>query len=299
MESVQGSYNNGKYHCINNGIYAHSHDVSTDYVFMKNSMVLKSEKEKLISEVEKYDGVEKFLVSKKEIKMRQRTLNLIVNSKESENDKEVQYLKNMTVCEDGFIKNINTDDKGYYHSWLYVHIEVALKSYARRKWFIDTTLETNKYNKPLLLIMTKGYCNESELLAFAFLYDETTESFDDMFGRLKKILNFQPEVIICDRNAAQLKSLKSLFKSHIHFCHIHIGRNLLKYYKKNSIIYRMFMSYIHGGLKREVLIDGWLKIISENGGSLTKEDICNYYEEEIKRENGEKKAKKKIITRKK
>lgn len=156
----------------------------------------------------------------------------------------------------------NTCLGGLFHSNLFVNIEVASKGFSRNIFYIDTTVSTNKYNKPLLVVLTKDWDDKGQLLAFGLMFDETEEGYLLLLKQLRKVLNFEPEVIHCDRSAQQLNALIQNFpKSHIQFCSLHIARNLLKYFNKTSPVYRLYKLFMFRKISEETLIKDGVKLL--------------------------------------
>ena len=175
------------------------------------------------------------------------------------------FLSNELSVNDTYFKTINTFSKGYIHSILFIHKRVAQMEYSKRRWYIDDTANTNIYNKNLLAIIVKDDNSFNQLLAFAFLFDQTESSFQLILQQIHDTLNYTPEIIVCDRCIAQFNALTKVFTtSKIFFCRVHIKRSLLKHFKSDHDVMKLYYLTMDMKLKEEELIEAWKSIVKKN-----------------------------------
>ena len=96
----------------------------------------------------------------------------------------------------------------------------------------DDTASTNIYDQNLQIVIVVDQENKSQLLSFGTLIDKTTNGFYEYFNALKNLHHRSPRIFVVDRSYPQLMALKMVYpESIIVFCHIHIRRDLEKYFK--------------------------------------------------------------------
>ncbi|EMD45936.1 Hypothetical protein EHI5A_214540 [Entamoeba histolytica KU27] len=148
---------------------------------------------------------------------------------------------------------------------LFIHKKVAQMEYSKRKWYVDDTAKTNIYNKNLYVIIVKDDNSFNQLLSFGYLFDQSECSYKLFLHQLYNILNYTPQIIVCDRCIAQYNALKLLFPhSKLFFCRIHIERSLKKYFKNDHIIMKLFHLTMNMKLNENDLIETWKSIIMKN-----------------------------------
>ena len=146
---------------------------------------------------------------------------------------------------------------------------------------MDDTSNTNIYNKNMIAIIVKDDNSFNQLISFGYLYDQTESSFKMYLNQLYTILNYKPEIIICDRCGAQFNAIKEVFPdTKVFFCRIHIERSLMKYFKKDHIIMKMFYLMINMKLSEEDMIIIWKTVIKNNIKNLKEEETEEINEED-------------------
>ena len=245
---------------LENGI--HNHPLDYSFVTSKTCPLLKQEKQ-LIPQNKK--ELIEFVANHPNIHVPFKRFRQIQKIEDRNRTLENTFLSETYVENESFIKFTNTFTNDYIHSILFISKKVAQMEYSTRKWYIDDTSNTNIYNKNLLTIIVKDDNSFNQLLAFGFLFDQTQNSFELLLKQLHNILNYNPNVIICDRCIAQFNALSKIFpSSKIFFCRVHIERSLLKYFKSDDIIMKLYYLMINMKLKEEDFINTWEKIIRNN-----------------------------------
>ncbi|EDR26555.1 hypothetical protein EDI_001510 [Entamoeba dispar SAW760] len=137
--------------------------------------------------------------------------------------------------------------------------------YSKRKWYVDDTTKTNIYNKNLYVVIVKDDNSFNQLLSFGYLFDQPEISYKLFFHQLYNILNYGHEIIVCDRCIAQYNALKQIFPySKLFFCRNHIERSLIKYFKSDHIIMKLFHLTMNMKLNENDLIETLKSIIMKN-----------------------------------
>ena len=95
---------------------------------------------------------------------------------------------------------------------------------------LDTTCKTNRYRRPLALVIVVDNNTRSRLVAQALLPDESFDSFNWLFICLKKGNSaYEPGVIFSDSDPAIAAAIsKNFLLAHHHLCVFHIGNNVKK-----------------------------------------------------------------------
>ena len=94
-------------------------------------------------------------------------------------------------------------------------------------------------------------------------------------------LLYKPLIVCVDRNQAQMNSISKNFPGvNIVHCWIHIKRNLLKYFSKDSIVYKLFISVIYN-LLDENLFEQYIKVIIKNNSTDNLSYITQKEEKEM------------------
>ena len=128
--------------------------------------------------------------------------------------------------------------------------------FAITQYFADITYKCvprNKYRYKLFVLCGFDIIkNKSVICTFALIMDETTETFNFLFNKLKDLYKFNPIILTCDFQISLRSSLKNIFPNiKIYPCYYHfirsIRKNLLKRFIKNKnnieIFYDMLSNY--------------------------------------------------------
>jgi len=96
---------------------------------------------------------------------------------------------------------------------------------------MDATYKTNKYNMPFLQIIGITSTKKTYSIAFAFMHDETEESYVWVLKSLKSMLDecMQPRVIVTDRELALMSACQQVFPDATRLlCRWHIFQCILR-----------------------------------------------------------------------
>ena len=261
-----------KYNGMNEIIETGEHNHPLDYFFVtsKTCPLLKSEKEMIPKRKEE---IIQFIANHPHVIVPIKKYRQIQSSNDNKQIIENTFLTNLYYENDSFIKITNTFNNGYIHSITFIHKRVAQMEYCKRRWYMDDTSNTNIYNKNMIAIIVKDDNSFNQLMSFGYLFDQTENSFKIYLNQLYTILNFKPEIIICDRCVAQFNAIKEVFPdTKVFFCRIHIERSLMKYFKKDHIIMKMFYLMINLKLSEEDMIKIWKTVIKNNINNLKNEE---------------------------
>ncbi|EDR24465.1 hypothetical protein EDI_169090, partial [Entamoeba dispar SAW760] len=207
----------------------------------------------------------KFLVNHPHIQIQLRKFRQIQREEDRNQIFENIFLSESFFENDSFIKLTNTFTNCYIHSILFIHKKVNQMEYSKRKLYVDDTAKTNIYNKNLYVVIVKDDNSFNQLLSFGYLFDQPEISYKLFFHQLYNILNYGHEIIVCDRCIAQYNALKQIFHySKLFFCRIHIERSLIKYFKSDHIIMKLFHLTMNMKLNENDLIETWKSIIMKN-----------------------------------
>ena len=258
----------------------HNHSLDYSFVTSKTCPLLKSEKELL---PKRKDDIINFVANHPHVMIPFKKYRQIQNSMDNNQVIENAFLKNLFFENESFIKITNTFTNGSVHSITFIHKKVAQMEYSKRKWYIDDTSNTNIYNKNMIAIIVKDDNSFNQLMSFGYLYDQTENSFKIYLNQLYSILTYGPEIIICDRCGAQFNAIKEVYPdTKVFFCRVHIERSLIKYFKKDHIIMKMFYLMINMKLSEEEMIKVWKTIIKNNIENLKQEENTEEVSEETK-----------------
>ena len=267
-----------------NEINEHNHSLDYSFVTSKTCPLMKSEK-KLIPK--RKDEIIQFIANHPNVTIPLKKYRQIQNSNDTNQSIENTFLTNLFYENDLFIRITNTFTNGSIHSITFIHKRVAQMEYSKRRWYMDDTSNTNIYNKNMIAIIVKDDNSFNQLMSFGYLYDQTESSFKIYLNQLYNILNYKPEIIICDRCNAQFNAIKEVCpETKVFFCRVHIERSLMKYFKKDHIIMKMFYLMIKMKLSEKDMIEIWKEIIKNNINSL-KEEINEETNEETNEESKE------------
>ena len=153
-----------------------------------------------------------------------------------------------------------------FHGLTLINRNIIKMPYASDICVIDDTLCINKYKYPIVAIYCYDENDKAQLLSVGII---TGKTFNDFEIFLKDISDYiQPRVFICDRLEAQKNAIENIFKnSHIVLCKVHIRRNVIDHFGKNSKIYIALNEYFDGGIDT----NNFLKILnSEINANISK-----------------------------
>ncbi|EDR21663.1 hypothetical protein EDI_261610 [Entamoeba dispar SAW760] len=243
-------------------INEHKHQLDYFFVVSKTCPLLKSEK-LLIPKTN--NEIIKFLVNHPHIQIPLRKFRQIQREEDRNQIFENIFLSESFFENDSFIKLTNTFTNGLF---------IRYCSFIRKwlKWNIVKENDDNSFN---------------QLLSFGYLFDQSEISYKLFFHQLYNILNYGPEIIVCDRCIAQYNALKQIFPySKLFLCRIHIERSLIKYFKSDHIIMKLFHLTMNMKLNENDLIETWKSIIMKNIKNIEEDndDENTYYDD---KENNE------------
>ena len=94
--------------------------------------------------------------------------------------------------------------------------------------FMDCTYKSNRYGMPLLDIVGATNNNDTFFVAGVFLRSETAEDYLWAMRALSQLINFQPRVIVTDRELALINALELIWpNARLFLCRWHINKNVL------------------------------------------------------------------------
>ncbi|XP_056695046.1 protein FAR1-RELATED SEQUENCE 5-like [Spinacia oleracea] len=98
-------------------------------------------------------------------------------------------------------------------------------------WVIgmDSTYKTNIYKMPFLEICGVTPCNKNFLIAYAFMKDETAESYGWVLDKLRLLLGNEvhPTAIVTDRELGLMRPIREIFPRSKHLlCSWHINKDV-------------------------------------------------------------------------
>ncbi|EDR28521.1 hypothetical protein EDI_194320 [Entamoeba dispar SAW760] len=257
----------------------HKHPLDYFFVVSKTCPLLKSEKH-LIPKTN--NEIIKFLANHPHIQIPLRKFRQIQREEDRNQILENIFLSESFFENDSFIKLTNTFTNGYIHSILFIHNKVNQMEYSQRRWYVDDTAKTNIYNKNLYAVIVKDDNSFNQFLSFGYLFDQSENSYKLFLHQLHNILNYGPEIIVCDRSIAQYNALKHVFPhSKLFFCRIHIERSLIKYFKSDHIIMKLFHLTMNMKLNEDDLIETWKSIVMKNIKNLEEDtdDESRYHDD--------------------
>lgn len=123
----------------------------------------------------------------------------------------------------------------------YLNKRVAESQYSADILYIDDTMCTNIYGKPVELAICVDPQDHSQTLSFSLLEDKTKNGFLNFFSSLRKMHQKEIRIIVVDRNEPQFQAIKEIYpNTTIVFCLIHIRKNLLQHFKSEDEIMQLF-----------------------------------------------------------
>ncbi|CAI9095453.1 OLC1v1031407C1 [Oldenlandia corymbosa var. corymbosa] len=100
---------------------------------------------------------------------------------------------------------------------------------------VDSTYNTNKYKLPLVEFVGMTPCNQTFLIAYAILSDETGDSYHWALWQLRNLYgeDLHPSVIVTDREPGLMRPLDDVFPSSHHLlCTWHVYRDVERNVKR-------------------------------------------------------------------
>ena len=123
----------------------------------------------------------------------------------------------------------------------YLNKRVAESEYSADICYLDDTMCTNIYGRPVQLAISVDPQDHSQTLSFSLLEDKTKDGFITFFKSLKKMHMKEIRVMVVDRNEPQMKAIQEVYpETIIVFCLIHIRKNLLTHFNNESDIIHLF-----------------------------------------------------------
>lgn len=251
----------------------HSHLMSLNFVLSKNTMLTKEHRKDIKEAIKKEKSLEDYIVKNEDIGIQTRFIKTMAKELKIDTDEEVSYLSKNTFKENGFIRITNRfgDDKSI-HSLLYIFEKVAQDPSCSDIFFVDDTTNTNIYGKRLFTFFSKNTYGYSQLLAFAFIQDGSLDSFRLITEQLRTIINYEPRIILTDRNYTQISALSVFTSSKIIYCSIHVERSIRKYYSEKSVIMRAYHLMMSRKITEEQLETIWREAFQTEDVKEKKED---------------------------
>ena len=143
----------------------------------------------------------------------------------------------------GFVAKVTKGTDGRLVRVSVLHITIAECSYSEDIMIIDDTASTNIYDMRLELALVIDEESKTQVYGFGYLSGQDTIAYASFFKDLKDMSGQSPRVIVSNRSAAQLAAVREIFPStHVVFCHRHLGKDLAKYFNKDSDIIKGFYS---------------------------------------------------------
>jgi hypothetical protein len=126
------------------------------------------------------------------------------------------------IVEDGFLAMLHA-----------VFPRILLQPFAFDTWINDDTARTNFFDLRLfaVIVVDCNFC--SELLGYSFMPNVCEYSFTEFFQFLSTHSSNTPRVIVCDRHAAQIASVRHFYpNAAIIWCQKHLAANIKEHLGK-------------------------------------------------------------------
>ncbi|KAH6797120.1 hypothetical protein C2S52_021674 [Perilla frutescens var. hirtella] len=140
----------------------------------------------------------------------------------------LQFFLNKSNSEPLFFWNVQLDDEGRLMNFFFHDSRCAVDyDYFGDVLSVNTTYRTNKYNLVCVpFIGINDHCN-IVMFGLSFLSDETTKSFEWLFGTfLESMSGKEPGVIFSDQCQALMNGIDYAFRTSSHrLCQWHINQN--------------------------------------------------------------------------
>lgn len=167
---------------------------------------------------------------------------------------QFECLKNETIKWNGYktIFHLNSQLK-QFSCLTIINLRIINQPFSKYLCFCDDSMCTNTLKLPLIVLLTADPNSNSQLIAWGFLPDKTTESFSEFFTDIYNYI--QPNLIktlMMDRNAAQKQaSLHLNPELTIQYCVRHIRNNIIKQFTPLHPIMNLFNSFISKNITEE------------------------------------------------
>lgn len=136
-----------------------------------------------------------------------------------------------------FSSIIGKNEQGTLTRATVMNLRVAQNCYSEDILITDDTASTNIYDMKLQVLLAIDEESKSQVYAFGYLAGQDKNSFKNFFDDVRKLSNKIPRVIIMDRCQAQYAAVSEVFpETFVVFCLRHLGKDLEKYFDKNSDI---------------------------------------------------------------
>ena len=131
--------------------------------------------------------------------------------------------------------SVSTDEYGTLVRAAILHTTVSNFEYSNDILIADDTASTNLYDMKLETIITIDAESKSQLYAFGYLSGQDLEAYQLFFQEVRRMAGKAPRVIIFDRCQAQFIAIQQVYpECFIVFCLRHLGKDLEKYFAKDS-----------------------------------------------------------------
>ena len=124
---------------------------------------------------------------------------------------------------------LHLTSENVYEEMFFVNRHLISKGLSVDLVFVDDTSCTNTFSLPLISTLCRSECGSVHTVAWGFLKNRTTKSFERFFAFLHK---HHPgiSVFVCDRNNAQSRAIATVFGGGVHIisCCVHIARNIAR-----------------------------------------------------------------------
>lgn len=162
---------------------------------------------------------------------------------------EVKSLLEELNLGNNWYHNVISDLNDTFCGLYCVYLPVAKQIYASDVCFVDDTSCTNKFHFPISAMVVEDENGKSQLLSFAFLESRLKQDFENYFRIVRKCMNQNIRVFVCDRNEAQTQALTTVWPdAKIIHCSVHIARYLKTVDKE---IHQTFVKMIKHEVKEE------------------------------------------------
>lgn len=136
-----------------------------------------------------------------------------------------------------FSSIVTKDSNGNLLRASVLHKRVSQFNYSTDIMITDDTASTNLYDMKLQVSIVIDAENKSQVYSFGYLSGQSQNAYYSFFKEIKDMSQQQPRVIIVDRSQAQVLAIKEVYPdSYIVYCLRHLGKDLQKYFPKNSDI---------------------------------------------------------------
>lgn len=132
------------------------------------------------------------------------------------------------ALEAGYIQHIEKEEETNLLTHVFMAHPVCVKLLRTYPWIIglDSTYKTNRYKMPMVEVIGVTPTNLNFLIAYAFIRDETEESYRWVLSKLRNLLgpDLHPTVIVTDRELGLFTPIEEYFPTSSHLlCTWHIN----------------------------------------------------------------------------